>query len=767
MVLTVLGAPAPAAPGLDRLALDKSAVVVEANQPAYVRHAAADLAAYLEEITGRTVPTGGTRGAGADVAILIAGPKMAEGVLEPEATDKLGAEGFVLKAVAKGGAWYIVAAGAKPAGTKYAVFRLMRAIRAEGDRAFVPLPLDIRSIPAFAKRGMHPNGWAFNYPYAFRGWSEEDWRRYVDVLSYQGVNLLLLWSFVEIMPVPLSEADRGHLEMFRRVTDYAQQKHGMEVWLMHCTNRIARDRAGQEDPRLRRYWNDSQVDVNPGDPNGLRQIMDSRSAMYRIIDNADGIGNIDSDPGYWRGSPLSDYMKAMRGFRALLDEHNAHGRKAALVNWLWLGWDGAKPRDTIQAIKRGLPEPWLLISGMFNQLPVCREEGVLGKTVFLPYNIVEGEPSYPMTNVDVGKICRAMGDLKTKYPELRGAMGNVQCPLLQFPNVYAFTSVIWDPNLARAPEPEVLLDLAGYLYPRQARLVAECLAGLKSADPAGQEALADRLEQVLREDKLGRPGVFGRKLFPDQKFFARTLPPQLRFRAANRRLATFAAKGADRAAAVKVLRGWCSAFLPWDTAHGWWKTWRGWRDLPGIAGRLAPCFADEADASAAFDEIDRALAGEHHDKAARQRCIDQLRRGVLAALKGGKPRATAPAGPAHKAALEPNLPVDLVVEAVVTAVSNPRPPARLSYANGFFVVKYRIGKVTAGRTKGDVLQAVHWSVRDRRTTPAAAIQIGQKHRLVLASWESASRYFDKFAFDDDFVDVRTPMYFVMKWSPAE
>ena len=55
--------------------------------------------------------------------------------------------------------------------------------------------------------------------------------------------------------------------------------------------------------------------------------MASREAMYRIVNNVDGVCNIDSDPGYCPGSPLSDYVKVLRGCRELLERHNLHGRQ--------------------------------------------------------------------------------------------------------------------------------------------------------------------------------------------------------------------------------------------------------------------------------------------------------------------------------------------------------------------------------------------------------------------------------------------------------
>lgn len=52
----------------------------------------------------------------------------------------------------------------------------MKAIRLEGESALVPVPLDERGKLAFAKRGMHFNGWTFGSPYSFRTWTEQECR---------------------------------------------------------------------------------------------------------------------------------------------------------------------------------------------------------------------------------------------------------------------------------------------------------------------------------------------------------------------------------------------------------------------------------------------------------------------------------------------------------------------------------------------------------------------------------------------------------------
>jgi hypothetical protein len=187
------------------------------------------------------------------------------------------------------------------------------------DGPALPDGLDLRRSPRYQLRGMHPNGWAANHPYAFRCWSEDDWRRYVDMLFHLGANHLLLWPSPDIIPVPLSRVDEEYLEEVREVVAYARDVRGMEVWIMQSANRVALSDAGVADPRHRPYWLPGvQVDLDPGDPAHLDTILHAREPLYRIVDNADGFAIIDSDPGGWNGSPVDAYLGLLRP-RGLID----------------------------------------------------------------------------------------------------------------------------------------------------------------------------------------------------------------------------------------------------------------------------------------------------------------------------------------------------------------------------------------------------------------------------------------------------------------
>lgn len=434
------------------------------------------------------------------------------------------------------------------------------------------------------------------------------------------------------------------------MVDYAQNKHGMEVWIMQCTNRVARDRCGVADPRERPYWRPSQEDLNPGNREHLQAILASREALYRIVNNVDGVCNIDSDPGYCVGSPLTDYLKVLQGCRALLDRHNLHGKQAKLVHWMWYGWGLPPARSfevghqdlTIGLLRSQLAEPWWLVNGRFEFLPLCRQQAVLEKTVLLPYGVIEAEPSYPATNVGIDAMRTTLDAHLVKWPELRGVMGNVQTPLMQLPHLYFFTSCSMDLQYRKRSEKDVLVELAGHLYPEHAPLVADSYLALKESDPARIEPLVRRLDDLVARDRLGRLGILGRKLFPDRRIVAQVLLWQLRHRWARERLLQGVGPSTSKAECIVLVRDYFDAYLAWDTAHGWHRLW-GWNAWPlggfasdprfaAMAGRVSKCLGDKLQIEASLGEIAKTLSVRYDPTAVQTGCIVPLQKAVLAGV---------------------------------------------------------------------------------------------------------------------------------------
>jgi len=492
-----------------RLSLEEAVILVDGNEVSYIQYGARDLGAYLREITGKAVSVStSAETAGKGKSVIVIGEKMARAVdadLGP--VSELGETGFVIRSFDKEGTRGVVIAGRHPHGTNSGIATFMQKIRADGKSPYVDGPLDVRSQPSFAVRGIHLNGWPLNYPYAFRSWKEQDWKQFVDIAWSQRVNLFYLWPFMEIIPVPLSAENEAYLHEVRRIVDYAQNQRGMEVWIMQSANRIAVSDCGARDPRVRTYWvNNCQRDMNPADPQQFENILESFDALYRIVNNADAFCLIDSDPGGWPDSPLSDQTKIFLASRKLLDRYNVHGAKTKLVDWMWIGWgrhwsekspdeNVAFMAETIRNFRKNLPEPWELIAGMSPYLESSKQESALSKTIFLLYGAIESEPAFPATNLGWEPV-RLVFDQAAEYPELRGVMGNNELMLLQFPRTYYFFASAWDTEYKKRQEKEVLEELSEQLYPDHKDLISDAFLTLREEEPEIISATLARLDKL-------------------------------------------------------------------------------------------------------------------------------------------------------------------------------------------------------------------------------------------------------------------------------
>ncbi len=616
-----------AAPDPPAVALSNAVIAVDPAEPSYVQYGARDLASYLTTLSGRAVPVRGTATPPAAGEMVVAvGARIATAYGGAALTD-LGDEGFVFEARHRGGGTVLVVAGQSPRGTNAGLATLLPLIRSGQGGPYVQGPLDRRETPSIAVRGIHLNGWPLNYPYAFRAWKEEDWKRFVDIAWAQRINLFYLWPFMEIIPLPLTPEDEAYLQEVRRVVDYAQNQRGMEVWIMQSANRIGVSDCGSRDPRLRTYWvmGTCQQDMNPGEPEALARAMAHFEALYRIVDNADGFCFIDSDPGGWPGSPLSDQSRIFNGARALLDRYNTHGKSTKLIDWMWLGWGrhptGAESgkrgvdfmQDTIRNFGATLAEPWALIAGLSPYLESAKATSTLGKTVYLQYGAIEMEPAFPATNLGLQPV-RDVFDTVERYPGLKGVMGNNELTILQLPRTFYFFESAWRLASKARAEPDVLQDLAERLYPDHAALVARAYEHLRAEDPAAIRAVIDPLAALIERKDTGRPGSIGRFLFPDPLTLLRVLKAQLEIRAARQSLI----HGLQGTPAVEdsaaLLEGYFDALLAWNRETGWdemiditiWRTpiYEAGPDLTEAMTRLRKAIA-QGKPYASYAQIDQ------------------------------------------------------------------------------------------------------------------------------------------------------------------
>lgn len=591
----------PATAAETKIELNGAQILVGASEPSYVQYAAQDLAHFLGTVTGENVPVRKTAEAASNTETVIGvGEEMAE-ALEVQLPEKelLGAEGSLIRAVQRGELKIIVVAGRDPHGTNMGVATLMRLIETRGRDAYVPAALDLTSKPSTAVRGFHMNGgWQLNHPYGFRTWTEEDWKRFVDIVWAERGNLIFIWPYVETMTVPLAPADREYLEEFRLITDYAQKQRGMKVWIMQSANRVAISNCKEPDPRLRPHWIDGcQKDMNPADADQFAKILRSFEALYRMVTNANAFCLIDSDPGGWPQSPISEQVKIFQAARGLLDRYNVHGRNTKLVDWMWIGWgrhkyfsgadhlvtgfdwsdknpdesDIAFMEETIRAFKSGLQEPWELIVGMSAYLEAAKHESVLAKTIFLPYGEIEMEPAFPATNMGFDSLRKVL-QLRTQYPGLRGWMGNNELMLLQFPRSFYFMSSLWNSGFAARSEQDVLQELSRLLDPEHAQEIHAAFRALQQKEPQAIRSALDGVSPLADSATTVNSGVIGRFLFGPTGMFMRNLQMQLEIRFARQRLIAALHGHPQATQCAELLENYFDKILAWNQETGWYKT---------------------------------------------------------------------------------------------------------------------------------------------------------------------------------------------------
>ena len=581
-----------------RISLNQTVIIVDRSEPSYVQYGAKDVADYLTQITGKTVPVRASLETTRAKVVIAIGEKMARAAgATLDLPNEVGTDASVIRSFEKTGLTVIVVAGLDPHGTNTGIATLIQMVRADGQTAYIDGPLDKKNIPSFPVRGIHLNGWPLNYPYAFRSWKEADWKKFVDIAWAQRINLFYLWPFMEIIPVPLSADDEAYLQEVHRVVDYAQNQRGMEVWVMHSANRIGTSNCGISDPRFRTYWvNDCQKDMNPADSHQFARIVKSFEAFYKIVNNPDAFCMIDSDPGGWPQSPISDQVKIFQAARKLLDQYSLHGQKTKLVDWMHVGWgrhkfftstdsvvaaydwtsknpdesDVAFMGETTRNFKKNLSEPWGLIAGQTPYLSVLQKEDVLDKTVYLRYGAIESEPAFPATNIGQESI-KEVFDKASNYPGLRGVMGNNQLMLLQFPRTFYFFETAWSKEYENRPEKDVLLDLAEQLYPDHRELIAESFLALRETDAEHIATTLERLDKLVATGNTGRPGALGRLLFPDPAAVAKNLKLQLEIRSARQSLVKALSGKLEVTESAKLVEKYLDKLLAWNHETGWDK----------------------------------------------------------------------------------------------------------------------------------------------------------------------------------------------------
>jgi hypothetical protein len=247
-----------------------------------------------------------------------------------------------------------------------------------------------------------------------------------------------------------------------------------------------------------------------------------------------------------------------------IEVFRSFNRDAELYYWMLDGWEnynrfwaeaeqqaagGPAPvlrielpafEQTLSAMKRKIAEPWGVLASLDAHVKATDELVLADKRFFFPYGIIEGEPSFPLTNFDPKACAAVMQYLKgPRYP--RGFMANAQTHVLQLPNTFfiaeAFRGGSSPPDLAAFGES---------FLPGMGAALASAWAAIGLADASAQREASDKLRLRLSiNDRLAAGGPCAGLLFGDPVRFVNDLADNLLLRAATTDLANASAAGKD------------------------------------------------------------------------------------------------------------------------------------------------------------------------------------------------------------------------------
>ena len=405
--------------------------------------------------------------------------------------------------------------------------------------------------------------WAYRHPYAARTWEDADWEAYLEGLAALGYDFIMVWPQMDSMPLEPTPSDVEWLETLSRAIDVAHHRFGMRVCVTACPNTIGNGEAEGYELRQRPYFV-CEEKINPGDPAAVEAFIEGRRRALHHLANADALVVIDSDPGGYIGSKNPEFVELCRRQIEVMREVNP---AAEFVYWMlagwesynafwarvaadtgadhamWRDWKGEDFPETLALMADAIPEPWWLYGWLPEHLSAIRELGMTDKAMLYPYGVIEGEPTFPLTNCNPGAVVRQVSAWdRDAWP--RGIMANAQTHCLQLPHTYAFA------HAASGGTVETL-DLeafAGRLLPSSASQIAAGWEQLEGGDAGRQRNLAGELRQLAG----GRPetGDLAGLLVGDPARFLTDLADNLDLRAAGAVLRAAADTADDTRAAV-------------------------------------------------------------------------------------------------------------------------------------------------------------------------------------------------------------------------
>ncbi len=359
--------------------------------------------------------------------------------------------------------------------------------------------------------------WEFEYPFAVRSWQRDDFQKFFAFLESLDFNLLMFWPLTEVMPAPLSDADKNELLQMKLLADDARNC-GLEFWATLSANVTTRPEIC-EVPFQNRHFYPFRIDVKLDDEIAKADYLNHRAELIKTLNNADAYVTIDGDPGGYPQAQPRHFVEVLQADRKTLDEFGTHPQNQKIVPWIWCGWGndwsthGAwnEPLEPLTApllelLKNEMPEPWELLPGRSirenwgngrTNFELTERAELIEQSVLLCYEIIEFEPTPPAVVIQFDDIRRVINEESALIEKARGVMGNAQQPIMALPNLYFFARVVREPEYSARSDDDVLRDFCELLGGDETLLIPawDCLR-------RDLNNLSDDLPERLRNSQL-------------------------------------------------------------------------------------------------------------------------------------------------------------------------------------------------------------------------------------------------------------------------
>jgi len=385
--------------------------------------------------------------------------------------------------------------------------------------------------------------WGYNRPYAARSWTIADWEGYLAGLNALGYEMIMVWPLLDSMPPEPTASDRDFLATLGRMIDLAHDRYGMKVVVTACPNTIGNEKSAAYTFAQRPYFV-CEKKINPKDRREVDEFMKGRRKQFEPLRTADALAIIDSDPGGYIGSTNDEFVALVKG---QIEGFRSFNPQAELIYWMLAGWEnynrfwaaaqgdptvemwehfkGEGFQETLRMMQAEVPEPWSVFTMRKEHREAVEALGLRDKAMAFPYGLIEGEPTFPLTNFSPAELENGVtAALALREP--RGIMANAQTHCLQLPGTYMFAHFVRGGTAANMD----LERFAEEVLPGTGKTLTRGWRAIGERDPDVQRTVAGELRKYVGTAK--RAGRLSGLLFGDADRFLTDLAMNLDLRAA-------------------------------------------------------------------------------------------------------------------------------------------------------------------------------------------------------------------------------------------